>query len=217
MPGVEGLDLRLDAQRRHHAAHRAQHAGRVGHDVVGLGEVHRAAIERADLGQALAHMLHAVGGAAHVGALLVERQRRFRRTEHHVAAHAGGEVQHHVDIGVADALGHFAVEMDVAARLAGLGVAHMAMDDRGAGLGGVDRRFGDLLGRARHVRAAILRAAGTGHGTGNEDLAVHRKRHRFLLPIETGCQHRATCRKLFCVLRRCHDQKRKAQYLSRRA
>jgi hypothetical protein len=28
------------------------------------------------------------------------------------------------------------------------------------------------------MRAAILRAAGTGHGAGYEDLTVHRERHR---------------------------------------
>ncbi len=56
------------------------------------------------------------------------------RAEHHVAAHTGGELEHHVDIRIADALGHLTVERDVAARLARLGVAHMAMHDRGARL-----------------------------------------------------------------------------------
>ncbi len=141
MAGVEGLDLGPDAQLGHHRAHGAQHAGRVGHHIVGLGEVHRAAVERADFGQALRDMLDALGGARHVGALGLQRQRPLGRAEHHVAAHAGGEVEHHVDLCVADALGHLAIERHVAARLAGLGIAHMAMHDRRAGPGRLDRRI----------------------------------------------------------------------------
>jgi hypothetical protein len=125
-------------------------------------------------------MLHAVGGAAHIGGFFVQRQRVFRRTEHHVAAHAGSQVQHHIDVCRADALGYFAIKVHVAARLAGLGVAHMAVDDCRTRLRRVDGGIGDLLGRTRHMRTAILRAAGPGHGTGNENLTVHRKRHRTL-------------------------------------
>ena len=39
-----------------------------------------------------------------VGASLAQRQRRFGVAEYHVSAHAGGEVDHHVGGGVADAL-----------------------------------------------------------------------------------------------------------------
>ena len=42
-----------------------------------------------------------------------------------VAAHAGGEVDHHVGVAAADAVDDFAVELHIAAALAGLGVAHM--------------------------------------------------------------------------------------------
>jgi hypothetical protein len=71
--GVEGLDLGLHAEIGHHPAHGAQHAGRVGHDVIGLGEVHRAAVERADLRQAFGDMGHPFRRADHVGAGLVHR------------------------------------------------------------------------------------------------------------------------------------------------
>jgi hypothetical protein len=54
------------------------------------------------------------------------------------------------------------------------------MHDRRAGLGRGDGAFSDLLGRARHVRAAVLRPARAGHGTGDEDLAVHFERHDIL-------------------------------------
>jgi hypothetical protein len=40
----------------------------------------------------------------------------FGRPEHHVAAHAGGQVQHDIDFGLADALGHLAVKCDIATR-----------------------------------------------------------------------------------------------------
>ena len=140
----------------------------------------------------------------------------FGRAEHHVAAHAGGQVQHHVDIGVADALGHLAVEDDVAARLAGFGVAHMAMDDRGTGLCGVDRRVGDLLGRARHMRAAVLRAARAGDGAGDEDLAVHGKRHD-LSPIDADHHARRLRLPCFAFYEGRHGKKRKTSRLSGRA
>src|SRR5438445_566738 len=83
------------------------------------------------------------------------------------APQAGGEVQDDVDVCRADALGHLTVELHVAPGLAGFGVADMAVDDGGTGLSRIDGRIGDLFGRTRHVRRAILRAAGPGHGTRN--------------------------------------------------
>jgi hypothetical protein len=53
----------------------------------------------------------------------------------------------------------------------------MAMDDRGARLGGINGGIGDLLGRARHMRAAVLGGAGSGDGAGDENLAVHGQGH----------------------------------------
>ena len=58
--------------------------------------------------------------------------------------------------------------------LAGLGVADVDVHDRGAGLGGVDRRVGDLLGRDGHVRALAGGVARAGDRAGDEDVPVHR-------------------------------------------
>ena len=80
--------------------------------------------------------------------LRIERQRAFDIAENQVAAHAGGQVQDHIDIGRADAVGDFLVETLRRARRAGFGIAHMAMDDRRSGLGGIDGRSRDLLGES---------------------------------------------------------------------
>ncbi len=83
-------------------------------------------------------MGEALGGAGHVGAGLGGRQRRFGRAEREIAAHAGGEVEHHVDAESADVLDDLGVEIGVARGLAGGGVADVDMGDGGAGLGGFD-------------------------------------------------------------------------------
>ena len=67
MPGVEGFDLRFDLQFGHHGTHRVQHAWRIGHHVIGLGEIHRSAIQRADFRPAFCDMLYPIFGADHVG------------------------------------------------------------------------------------------------------------------------------------------------------
>ncbi len=128
----------------------------------------------------------ALGGAGHVGAVSIQRQGLFDIAEDQVAAHAGRQVEHDIDIGGADEVGDFLVEIVAAARRAGLGIAHMAMDDGGTGLGGIDGRGGDLLGRARHMRRLAGGVAGAGHGTGDEDVAVHAERHG-CLPLFLGC------------------------------
>ena len=61
-------------------------------------------------------MVEALGGAGHVGAGGVGRQRRLVAAEHEIAAHAGGEVDHDVDAGGADAVDDLAVELGVARR-----------------------------------------------------------------------------------------------------
>jgi hypothetical protein len=158
MAGVEGLDLRLDAKLGHHAAHGAQHARRVGHDVIGLGEIHRAAIERADFRQAFADMcfMRSLAPAMSVPTGLSGSGFSVE-SEYHVAAHAGGQVQDHIDLGLADALGHFAVE--IATSRAGC-----RFRDRGHGNARSRRRpwrhrsrLAICCGRARHMRAAVLR------------------------------------------------------------
>ena len=128
MAGVEGLDLDAHTRVGHHFRHRSQHAGRVGHDVVGLGEIHRAAVEGADFRQAGGDVLHAFARASHVGAG-GGGQGLFGAAEHQVAAHAGRQVEADVDVGVADAVRDLAVEGDVTARRAGFRIADMAVHD----------------------------------------------------------------------------------------
>ena len=172
-------ELAMGAGRSSHVRLRGRHAsggaGGVDHHIVGLVEVHRAAVQRAYLGAALDHMRDPFRSACHVrpgrGAV-----HRFGPVELQVAPHPGGQVQHHIGAAVADALGQFAVQGGVAGGLAGLGVAHVAMHHRRTGLG-LDGRCGDLGRAARHMGAAVLRAARSGHGTGDENLAVHGQRH----------------------------------------
>ena len=177
MPGVESLDLDLDAALRHHPGHLLQHGGGVGHYVVGLREIHRAAIERADFRAAVEHMLHPLRGGDEVGAFGVQRQRGGRRACHDVAAHPRRQVDDGVSLAVADPFHHLAVELRVARRGAGLGIAHMAVHHGGASARGGDGAVGDLLWRAGDMARAVLRAARAGDGAGDEDFAVHFERH----------------------------------------
>ena len=70
-------------------------------------------------------------------------------------------------------LDHLAVELQPPRGLAGRGIADMDVRDRGPGLRRLDRGRGDLLGRHRDRRMPADGVAGTGHGAGDDDLAVH--------------------------------------------
>ena len=101
-----------------------------------------------------------------------------------------------VDLCVADALGDFAVEIVAAARRAGFRIADMAVHDGGAGFRGLDRGFGDLLGRAWNVRGFAGGIAGAGDGAGDEDVTVHGKRHcrsPGILVADITSQEKAQC------------------------
>jgi hypothetical protein len=114
VPGVEDLDLRANAELADLARHLTQHRGRIRHDVVAFGEVHRPAVERADLGSQLGDVLEALGRTRHVGSLEVRRERRVDASQHEVAPHACGEVEHHVHVRRADPLDDLAIEGRVA-------------------------------------------------------------------------------------------------------
>jgi hypothetical protein len=129
-------------------------------------------------------------------------KRRFGRSEYHVAAHAGGQVQDHIDLGVANALGHLAVERNIAARAC-------RSRDRGHGNAQSPRRpwrhrspLGDLLGRARHMRAAVLGGARSGDGAGDEDLAVHGQGHADCPPLSDHANDDRACSEMPSILRR---------------
>ena len=84
-----------------------------------------------------------------------------------------------------------AIEIDTAGALAGLRIAHMAVDDGRAGGGRFERRIGDLLGRDRNGRMLADRVAGAGHGAGDDDFGVHgtspRGRSRARRRAYVGC------------------------------
>jgi hypothetical protein len=67
-------------------------------------------------------------------------------------ARAGGQVDEHVGVLLADALDRLPVERLVHAGLGGLGIAHVDVHDRGARLGRIEAGVGDLLGRHRNGR-----------------------------------------------------------------
>ena len=73
VPGVEDLELGAHAQLLHPLGHRPQHRRAVDHHVVAAGgEVHRAAVERADLRHEQLDVGQPLGGAGQVGAVLGE-------------------------------------------------------------------------------------------------------------------------------------------------
>ena len=118
-----------------------------------------------------------LGRSRHVGACLVDGQGRFNTAEHEVPPHAGGQVEDNVDVGGADPVLDLPVEIPPARGGPGLRVADMAMDDGRPGLGRVDRGFGDLFRRDRHVRRDAHRVARARHGAGDEDIAIHGQGH----------------------------------------
>ncbi|MCY1400346.1 hypothetical protein D9M71_154250 [compost metagenome] len=102
-----------------------------------------------------------------------EFHRVLARADFQVAAHAGGEVDDDVHVRLADALHHFAVQRHVTAELAGLRVAHMAVNHGGTGLGGFHGGSRDLFRGDRHVWALAGRVASTGECAGDDDVVVH--------------------------------------------
>ncbi|MHC2301296.1 hypothetical protein ACVJBD_005562 [Rhizobium mongolense] len=151
MAGIERLDFWPHTEIGHLFRHRAQHAWRIGHDIVAETEVHGAAVERADFRQAFADMADALAGARHVGPFWVQGQWRFDIAENQVAAHAGRQIEHDIDFGGADAIGDFPVEVVAPACGTGVRITDMAVNDCRPSLGGVDRGIRDLLGSNGNV------------------------------------------------------------------
>ena len=110
----------------------------------------------------------------HVGARPADA--RVAVARHPVAAHAGGQVDHHVRIAVAHPLDRLAEQLGIAAALAGLRVAHVQMGDRRARPGGLDRRVCHLFRRHGHARVLVQSIAGAGHGACDDNLVVHGSR-----------------------------------------
>ena len=163
---VETLQLRLDAQFLSPPRHPGQIPGPVDHHAV-PPEVHRAAVDGADLRQQLHDVAEALLRADEVraGAILVGIL--VRAMEH--AAHAGGEVEDDVRLVVADNLHDPAEQVRLAGADARLRIAHVDVDDGRASLGGGDGVGGDLLGGHRDVRAAAHRVPSAGQRASNGD------------------------------------------------
>ena len=174
VPGVEGLDLDPDPELGHLGRHRLEHGRGVGHHVVALAEVHRPAVEGADLGHDLADVLDPLGGAGHVGPVVGRGQRLLDVAEDQVAAHAGGQVEYHVGARGPDPVGHL---LRRGRRpLAGSPVSGsrtwmwtMAAPALAASM----RRVGDLGRRDRDLVGLVGGVAGAGHGAGDEDAVMH--------------------------------------------
>ncbi len=122
-------------------------------------------------GLQLDDMLHALGGRPH---------RRGRVGHHRVVAAGhepragtGGQVDHDVGAAVANPLHDFPIMGKFHRRTGGLRVAHMDMDDGGAGLGGGNAGFGDFFRRHRHGGVLAGRVGRAGEGAGDHHFAGH--------------------------------------------
>ena len=79
-------------------------------------------------------------------------------------ARPGGKIDEYVAAAVADAFNHLLVERALHARPRCLGIAHMDVNNCRPGLGGVQRRLGDLRRRHRYRRIAAGRIGRSRHG-----------------------------------------------------
>ena len=111
-------------------------------------EVHRAHVERGHLGL----------GAQRRGEALFQA---------HAVAAAGRDVDHRLGR-LLDPRQELHEHRRVRRRPAGLGVARVEVDDRGARLGRADRRLGDLGRRDRQMGRHGRRVDRAGHGTGDD-------------------------------------------------
>jgi hypothetical protein len=168
--GVEQLDLGHRAGGADGDGHAADVERRVD-DHLGP-RVHGVEVEGGDVGPQCGD----VGGAplrrgergAGAGEL------RVGLTGDEAAARAGGEVDDDLRVPLADALHDLPVEAEVHGGSAGFGVAHMEVDLGGAGLGRLQRAFGDLPRRDRQVRRRLRRGQVAGDGAGDDHLVAHR-------------------------------------------
>ncbi len=115
-------------------------------------EIHRAHVERGDLG---------LEDCGRLNALLHGHEGRA----------AGRQIDHRLGR-LLDARQEARKGLRTLIRAPGALVARVQMNDCGAGLGGADRRLGDLVRRHRQVRRHRRRMDGAGDGTGDDDLVA---------------------------------------------
>src|SRR5947207_6046737 len=130
---IEDFHFGLHAIRLDEFGLFAQLRRRLHHDRIAVAEIERTAIERADLRTQILHMCQALDRADEIGIGFIEFARAFAGADFDVAAHAGGQVDDHRLVLGADALHDLGIELDIAGALAGLHIAHMAVDDGGTG------------------------------------------------------------------------------------
>ena len=169
MPGVKYFELGFHAGILDQFGHAPQMSGRI-HEY-SLTEIHRAHVQRADIGAQFEDVAH-----AHVGR--IERRAftgdaRIVVARHEAAALAGRQVDQHVAAGVANTLDDLAKMGRVGRTRAGLGVAHMDMGDRGASLARLDARLGDLFGRDRKIGMLVKIHVAAGHRASDDRLSGH--------------------------------------------
>ena len=127
-------------------------------------------------------MGEALLGTREIRPCLREGQWPVRRSEGEISAHAGGEIQHDVDTGIAHPLDHLAVERRIARRLPRLRIAHMHVDDRGPRPCRVDSGLGDLHRGHRHLVGTARGIAGAGQRAGDEGFTARGEGHGAVLP-----------------------------------
>ncbi len=136
-----------------------------------MAEVHRAAVERADLGLGSTDVLDAVGRTTHVRTVVGGRQRLLDAAEHEVATHARREIDDDVGVRGPDPFDDLFVLLNLAGRHAVV-LTHVDMHDRRTRLGRLDAAVGDLLGRHGHLVGLVRRVSTAGHRAGDEDAVV---------------------------------------------
>ncbi len=170
--GIENLQLCLHAQFGNVLGASAQLLRGRDVDRVAIAEIERAAVERANLGQQLFDVGQAGQRPDQIGAG-AELHWGFIWADFQIAAHAGSEVDDDVDVGFANTLHDLAIQRHVTAELAGLWVAHMAVDYSGPGFGSLDGGGGDLFRGDGHPLALAGGVARAGERAGNDDVVVH--------------------------------------------
>src|ERR1700722_4587055 len=108
----------------------------------------------------------------------LELQRGAVRTQQQITAHPARQIENHLCVLGSNTLNHLSKQGGVAAGQPGRWVAHMQMDDGGAGRVSFQRGLGNLSRRHGDIRILSDGVPRAGDGTGDE----HFNRYHVLLP-----------------------------------